>query len=54
MSHFHFECNLVTGIFTMNGSSDYVEVYFFHNQGGDTATDGGTKLNFFQGYKIIE
>jgi|TARA_R110000764_G_scaffold238036_1_gene334755 hypothetical protein len=53
MSHFHYECNRVTGIFTMNGSSDYVEIYFFHNQGGNTATDGGTTLNFFQGFKIL-
>ena len=53
MSHLHYECNLVTGIIDMNGSSDYVEVYFFHNQGGNVATDGGTTLNFFEAYKLI-
>ena len=52
-SHFHFECNRVTGIIDMNGSSDYVEIFLFHNRGSDAGTDGGTTLNFFEGYKLI-
>ena len=54
MSHFHYECQIVTAIVTLNGSSDYVEIYGYHNEGSDVGTDSGTNLNFFQGYKIIE
>jgi hypothetical protein len=52
-AHQHYECQVVTGIVTLNGSSDYVEIYGYHNEGGNVDTDSGTTLNFFQGYKII-
>ena len=52
-SHFHFECNTVTSIITLNGSSDYVEIYGFQNSGGDVDNEAGTTTSFFQGYKII-
>ena len=53
-AHQHYECQIVTGIVTLNGSSDYVEIYGYHNEGNDVGTDSGTTLNFFQGVKIIE
>jgi hypothetical protein len=53
-AHQHYECQIVTGIVTLNGSSDYVEIYGYHNEGNDVSTDSGNNLNFFQAYKIIE
>ena len=53
-AHQHYECQIVTGIVTLNGSSDYVEIYGYHNEGNDVGTDSGNNLNFFQAYKIIE
>lgn len=52
-AHQHYECQIVTGIVTLNGSSDYVEIYGYHNEGGNVDTDSGTTLNFFQAYKLI-
>ncbi len=53
-SNFHYECNTVSAIIDLNGSSDYVEIFGYHNSGGNVSNDSGTELNFFQGYKIIE
>jgi len=49
VQNFHSSC-----IVTANGSSDYFEIKFWHNQGGTITTQNEAVDTFFQGYKIIE
>jgi hypothetical protein len=42
----------VSGITYLNGSTDYVQVYVYHNQGANQTLDGGAS-RLFAGFKII-
>jgi hypothetical protein len=47
--------NYVAGVFSMNGSSDYIEVYGQpHMSGGTGVASNGENQTFFGAYKIIE
>ena len=37
----------------MNGSSDYIEMYFYHNQGSDLVIAGSSENCWFNSFKII-
>lgn len=37
-----------------NGSTDYFEVYVYHDSGSDEVIDGIVLLTFFQGFRITE
>jgi D-ribose pyranose/furanose isomerase RbsD len=52
-SNYHYESNTITSIITLNGSSDYVEIYGYHNAGGNVDNESDTAHSLFQGYRII-
>jgi len=37
----------------MNGSSDYIEMYFYHNQGSNLDISGSAQNTYFNAFKII-
>tara|TARA_R100001198_G_scaffold80651_1_gene53250 strand:- start:494 stop:892 length:399 start_codon:yes stop_codon:yes gene_type:complete len=37
----------------MNGSSDYIEIYFYHNVGSNLDISGSVQNTYFNGLKII-
>lgn len=37
----------------MNGSSDYIEMYFYHNQGSNLDISGSAQNTYFNGFKLI-
>ena len=37
----------------MNGSSDYIELYFYHNQGSNLDISGSVQNTYFNGFRII-
>ena len=38
----------------MNGSSDYIEMYLYHNQGSNLDISGSAQSTYFNAFKIIE
>ena len=52
-SNFHYESNTITSIVTLNGSSDYIEIFGFHNEGNNVDNESDTKHSLFQAYRII-
>jgi len=44
--------NSVSDIVTMNGSTDYVEVFVYQTYGSDRDIDNGTSNTYFLGYRI--
>jgi len=44
--------NSISDIITMNGSTDYVEVFLYHNFGSAKNTDNGSANTYFVGYRI--
>ena len=47
--------NYVAGVFSMNGTSDYIEVFGQpHTGGGTPSADSGQNNTYFGAYKIIE
>jgi len=44
--------NSVSDIVTMNGSTDYVEVFVYQTYGSDRDIDNGTNNTYFLGYRI--
>ncbi len=37
----------------MNGSSDYIEIYFYHNVGSNLDVSGSVQNTYFNGFRII-
>jgi hypothetical protein len=44
--------NSVSDIVTMNGSTDYVEVFVYQTYGSDRNIDNGTNNTYFLGYRL--
>ena len=42
-----------TDTIEMNGSSDYIEMYFYHNQGSNLDISGSVSNTYFNGFRII-
>jgi|5B_taG_2_1085324.scaffolds.fasta_scaffold115847_2 hypothetical protein len=49
----HYNSRQLSAIVEFNGSSDYVEVYAYHNQGGNVDTEASAEESVFQGFKLI-
>jgi hypothetical protein len=43
-----------TDTIEMNGSSDYIEMYLYHNQGSNLDISGSAESTYFNAFKIIE
>ena len=44
----------VSSTVSLNGSSDYIEAYVYHNYGSDRSSDYGSENVYLEGFKIIE
>jgi hypothetical protein len=50
-SFFGLNCSIIADA---NGTSDYFEVFVYHDEGSNLNISGGTIRTYFGGYKIIE
>ena len=50
-SFFNLNCSIIADA---NGTSDYFEVFVYHDEGSNLNISGGTIRTYFGGYKIIE
>ena len=44
----------VSSTVSLNGSSDYIEAYVYHNYGSDRSSDYGSENVYLEGFKLIE